>query len=69
MKVQFNFNGHRYFAPSKQEAIKFIEYWDGVVMNIHPFSTNWDIKTVERGPGWVPVPVFDDDRIEYGKKV
>lgn len=67
MKVQFCFNGHKYIAPSKQEAEIFLEFWDGWAAKIFPLDTSWDIKFVERAPGWVPVPIDLGHKIEYSK--
>lgn len=67
MKTQFVFNSRKYIAPSKTEAENFIKFWDSPFSKIFPLKTGWKINMTERAPGWVPIPVFDDDRIEYGK--
>lgn len=67
MKTQFVFNGRKYLSPSKEESKRFLDFWDGWASKIHPLQTTWNLTTIERAAGWIPIPVIDDDKIEYSK--
>lgn len=63
--TQFIFNGRKYLSPNKDEVKNFCKYWDSPFSQIFHLETSWKITVIERAPGWVPVPVFERNLIEY----
>jgi len=66
-KVQFVLGHTKYLAESKEVAQAFVDYWQPNFTRISPLKTNWKIKGIERAPGWVPIPIDMENKIEYGK--
>lgn len=57
--------GRLYFAESKMEARQFIKFWSPSFSKIYPLKISWNIKGIERSPGWVPLAI-ELPHIEYG---
>lgn len=68
MKCHFIFHGRKYLSDSKYNAWGFVQFWGEGNPNIFKLDTTWDIKGIERAPGWVPERVDFEDRIEYAKE-
>jgi len=69
MKAQFVFNGKKYISETKKQAQDFLKYWDSPFSKVFELKIGWNINGIERAPGWVLVPVIEDDKIEYEKRI